>query len=175
MGTSMMLVVQKDNELKIANYFNWDGSPLSNGINILKSLKLSNIDELKRGVSKTLFFNEYETKIYLDALRKPPSQINVDIPNSIMQTSDGLIEYLCETDEKKIRLINDIESLDACNYVYFINFDNSSYEMYENHFSEYSCQKCLEICNIRYKRFERLEKFDIYNLPTLKEYKACFN
>ncbi len=132
------------------------------------------MDEFQKGLSKTLFFNEYETKIYLDALSKPVSQLTVDIPDSIMQTCDSLIEYINETEEE-IRLINDIESLDACNYVYFINFDNRSYEIYEKHFGDYSCQECLEICKVKYKRFERLKKFELYNLPTIKEYKFFFD
>jgi len=174
MGTSMMLIVQKDNELKVAQYDNWDGYPLGNGIKIFKNLKLSNINEFYKAISKTVFFNKYETKIYLDALSKPISQLTIDIPDSIMQTCDSLIEYLNET-ENNIKLINYIESLDACNYVYFINFDNRSYEIYYNHFSGYSYQKCIEICKVKYKHFERLQKFDIYNLPTIKEYKKCFD
>jgi len=174
MGTSMMLVVQKDNELKIAQYYNWDGSPLDNGINIFKNLKLLDMDEFQKALCKTIFFNEYETKIYLDALSKPISQLTVDIPDSIMQTCDSLIQYISEAEEE-IRLINDIESLDACNYVYFINFDDRTYGVYYNHFSDHMFQESLEICNIKYKYFERLQKLDLYNLPTIKEYKEYFD
>ncbi len=55
MGTSMMLVVQKDNELKIAQYYNWDGSPLDNGINIFKNLKLLDMDKFQKALCKTIF------------------------------------------------------------------------------------------------------------------------
>ena len=174
MGTSMMLVVQKENKLKLAQYDNWDGYPLDNGIEIFKNLKLSNMDKFQKTLSKILFFNEYETRIYLDALSKPVSQLSVDIPYSIMQTCDSLIEYLSEIEEE-VRLINYIESLNSCNYLYFINFDNKSYKIYKNHFSSYICQECLEISKIKYKYFERLKKFDLYNLPTIKEYKKCFD
>ena len=171
MGTSMMLVVQKDSEVKVAQYDNWDGDPLSNGIDIFKNLKLIDMDEFKEGISKIAFFDEYETKIYQDALYKPASQVTIEIPDSLMQGCASLIEYIHETDEEKIKIINYIESLDFCNYIYFVNFDNSSFKIYDNNFSDYSCQKCLRVGNIKYKHFERLAKFDLYNLPTLKKYK----
>jgi len=174
MGTSMSLVVQKDSEIKVVQYDNYDGSPLSRGMDIFKNLKLIDMGEFKERISKVRFFSEYEEKIYREAFSKRVSELTIEIPDSLMQSCASLIEYIYESDEEKIELINYMESLDFCNYIYFVNFDSSSFEIYYNHFSKYDCNKCLRVGGIKYKYFERLAKFDLYNLPTIKEYKREF-
>ena len=63
MGTRMMIIIQKDKEVKVAQYFNYDGSPLSKGLGVFKSIKLVDMSNFEKQVSKCKFFSKEESSI----------------------------------------------------------------------------------------------------------------
>jgi hypothetical protein len=174
MGTRMMFIAQKDNEIKIAQHYGYDGSPTSEGLNLFKNIKLINIDIFKEKLDNCSFFSDQESKIIRSEMSKSISELTIDIPESIMQSASSIIEYIDEIDsEEKINLLNYIQFLDNCNYIYFLNFDTNSFEVHHNNFSD-KCNKCLKVGNIRHLAFERIAQFLLSDLPTLQEYKSQF-
>ena len=169
MSTSMMLIVKKDSNIKIAQYGNYDGSPLSQGANIFKSLKSIDINAFKIKLDKCYFLEGKEEEVMKDAFNKPPSQTNIEIPDSIMEDATTIIEYI-DTIEGKIVLLNDIKDIDGCNYAYIVDFDSDKFKIYNNNFSKEIKTNYLQIGNLKYKNFELIVQFDLFDLPFWNEY-----
>ncbi len=170
----MMLIIQKDNKLKVATYGHYDGHPDSRGKDIFKNLKSIHLELFKSKLEKCSFYTEEEADIFRKEMIKPMSEVSIKIPDSVIQDSASVIEYIDESEDEKIMLTNDIDYIDSCDYVYFLNFDNNDYEIYK-WISKGESNKCLKILNIEYKNFEQIAKFDINNLPALSEYKNAIN
>jgi len=173
MGTSAMLIAKKDNKTKVLQYISMDGYISGAGIDIFKSLKLSDIDNLKNSIDKVYYFDEETQKILKEAFTKRPSEVNIEIPSILLFSCYEVIEYLNETNEEKIGVFRyDIGWFEYCNYLYVLNFDDNLFEIYYNHFSNYECKKCFRYNKeIVFKNFERIFEYNIYNLPSLKEFK----
>jgi len=169
MSTSMMLIVKKDSNIKIAQYGSYDGSPLSQGANIFKSLKSIDINAFKLKLDKCYFLEGKEEEIMRDAFNKPPSQTNIEIPISIMEEASSIIEWIDISDEK-IVLLNDIKYIDGCNYIYMVDFDSDKFKIYYNDFSKEFNEDYLEIGNLKYKSCKQIVQFDLFNLAFWNEY-----
>ena len=170
MSTRMITIIQKDNTMKVATYGHSDGDPLSRGMGIFTLLKSVDLTTLKIQLDKVAFFSKDEEEMLRKEMGKPCSQVTIEIPPSFSYDAATIIELIDENTEQQVMLLNDIEYIDSCNYVYFINFDDNNYTIYYNTFSE-KCEKCLEVLDKKYNRFEQIAEFKLDNLPTLNQYK----
>ena len=170
MGTSAVLMTKKDNKIKTLQYQSMDGYISGAGIGIFKNLKLADIDNIKK--KNIYYFDEQITQILKNNLNKRPSEVTIEIPPILLLSCADVIEYLNETNQEKIGVIEyDYEWIEFENYLYIIDFDENVFQIYENHFSDYECKNCLKIGEITFKKFERICECKLDNLPSVKQFK----
>ena len=60
MGTRHLIAVKVNDEIKVAQYGQWDGYPSGQGVDILNALRALNIENLKKCVAKCRFISSGE-------------------------------------------------------------------------------------------------------------------
>lgn len=151
MGTRSLTAIYFNNELKVAQYKQFDGYPTGLLNNLVKNLKEYNIDEIKEALSKTVLFkNEKEFNSFIK------NELDTTIIGQHPITSRGFEEiyekrknlysqlsyYDCNILEvliqvhniiDKIPLVNNISFINDslfCEWAYVIDFDKNIIEVY---------------------------------------------
>lgn len=143
MGTRHLIVVKKDNEIKVAQYGQWDGYPSGQGIDILKFLR--NKKRIKRLCDKmkiVRFIDETgKDKEFIDGYNKrcENGDKRTDEEKKWFETyitrdlGSDILYNIMESKDKEILLINNYEfgkeSL-FCEYAYFIDLDSKTLEVF---------------------------------------------
>ena len=150
MGTRhRQAVINKDGELKIQQYGQWDGYPEGQGVDILNYLRRGNLDKYQQNLDKISIITEEQ----VDRIEKDSDwdvkyhYLSRDCGSKIHKMiEDGVVEFVQHT------------SLDECNKwcegFYTIDFERGVFV------SEYN-GKVVEL--------------SINNLPTVRQYKKMFN
>ncbi len=147
MGTRNLTVVVSNQEVKIAQYGQWDGYPEGQGITILSFLQeLCRIEELKGILPKIRFQNEDDIKEQNDFLKSIGSEsgwlnkeqaekLKERYPLQHRDVGGEILEKILEFDYlPEIVLVNAYSfASDSlwCEWAYVIDLDKETFEVYE--------------------------------------------
>lgn len=174
MGTRNLTLVQLNNEIKVAQYGQWDGYPSGQGKTILNFCRDKDyLLKLKENLSHVRFFTDDEIDCFnklLDkkdeiALRKFNRYNHRDI-------AAGILKEIALSKDEEIVLVNDFEfgynSL-FCEWAYCINFDTNKLEVYEG----FNCSSLSQKQRFYREKSKRgyfgvamVKEYDLDNLPS---------
>jgi len=191
MGTRHLIVVKKDNEIKVAQYGQWDGYPSGQGVSILKFLrnkkrikKLSDKMKVVRFIDATgkdkKFIDGYNKRCENGDKRTPKEKkwfktyITRDLGSDILYN-------IIESKDKEILLENNYEfgkeSL-FCEYAYLIDLDSKTFEVFNGYNEDKMAQdkrffveKGLD-CDGQYFGIKLVKTYNFDILPTKKQFLA---
>lgn len=183
MGTRNLTLVQKDNEIKVAQYGQWDGYPSGNGIVVLDFLKTTNLDTFKERLENTKIIDEVELKeLWVDCGADPDSKfVTLDVsdkfnalhPSLSRDTGAGILDLILKS-QKKVLLTNSYNfAKDGlfCEWAYLVNLDTNELEVYVG-FNKEPLNKEERfyfdgyVSESGYTPIKLVKKYDLNNLPT---------
>ena len=135
MGTRNLTMVQLDNEIKIAQYGQWDGYPTGVGQDCVKFIKdkLSLLEDqikFKSELNKLRKATEEEIKILEDSedFKLIAPWLSRNVGSEILDLIfDGKVHYLCGNSNS---FNFGFDSL-FCEWAWFLNLDNKTLEVYK--------------------------------------------
>ena len=178
MGTRNLTLVQKDNEIKVAQYGQWDGYPEGNGVKILQFCSnRDNLTKLKVALDKVAYYNEREAEIMQKLIdtKDKKALYYFDRYNSRDIGAD-ILNVIISSDLDKIYLVNQYDfgynSL-RCEWAYLINFDTNKLEVYSGFVKQATEQsnrffREKPYCTVdgdTYYGISLLKEYDLDNLP----------
>lgn len=180
MGTRNLIVVICENEVKVAQYGQWDGYPSGQGLQVYNFLKSLDIERFKSKLKGVSFFEESElNEIYKNknALIKYPS-LNRDLGANILYAilNDSYSKKFYEDhSHKEIEVPLTVSKLENsfdfgydplfCEWAYVIDLDNIALEVYSGN------NKLSGGIDERfYKGIKLLKKYSFLDLPSEKEF-----
>lgn len=173
MGTRNLTMVQFNNEIKVAQYGQWDGYPSGQGITVLRFCKEeNNIAKLREKMPMVSFLNNEGIGEFNRLLgEKDPNalykfrlffsrDVCADILNNIIK-EDGEVQLHNQFNFGYDGLF--------CEWAYCVNLDTNKLEVY----CGYASCKCLEKTERFYNEFSRdgyygvklIKEYDLNNLP----------
>lgn len=164
MGTRNVTMVILDQDIKVAQYGQWDGYPSGQGLIILNFLKnnLDKLDFFKDKLHKLSFITKEELEA-IDDWPKSYSHFSRDVAASILNV-------IMNQDITKLKDDSDFtaDSL-MCEWAYVIDLDNNTFEVYKG----FNKTKLTEqdrfymdgYCNSGYYPVKLLVKYDLDKLP----------
>jgi hypothetical protein len=175
MGTRHLIEVVNNNEIKVAQYGQWDGYPDGQGVDILSFLsKLDNLDTFKKQLDKVRFLTTEEINLINDKLSK--REINMP-PELSRDTSAKLLPMIMEIEDDKELLLHNkhdfgYDSL-FCEWAYVIDLDKNVLEVYRGFVTEKDKQaerwhtdnKTNNNPDTSYFGVELVKSFELNNLP----------
>lgn len=173
MGTRNLTCVAIDNEIRVAQYGQWDGYPSVGGVECLDFLRSFDKEVFKSKVRASSFISDddysiLQTGVDIDTFLKNYPQFCRDIGRDILK--------LIETSPDGIKLRNSVDfAKDSlfCEWAYVIDLDNDILEVYTgfntNPLNESERFYSPDSEN-GYYAVRLFEKFDINNLPTNEEF-----
>lgn len=187
MGTRNLTVVVSDDQIKVAQYGQWDGYPEGQGATALNFLRETNLDEFKEKLKNISFFTEeeaekedemggvYDRRPYLS--RDLGAQILYAIRDGKYTRSSykGDKDYTVKVD----KLVNGFDfGYDSlfCEWVYVIDLDKGVFELYEgfnksdNIEGLWATNKSQVEGSKDYKAITRVKSFPLDSLPTEDEF-----
>lgn len=148
MGTRHLIGVVKDNQLKVAQYGQWDGYPEGQGAAVLEFLSnKENINKLTKNLSKTRFIDEDGVdKDFIESYRNNAPEWSNDPDNRTEEQVKWFKTYMsrdlgaeilfniAESKDDEILIANSEEfARDSlfCEYAYIIDLDANQLEVYK--------------------------------------------
>jgi hypothetical protein len=193
MSTKSLTMVQKNNELVVAQYGRWDGHPSGQGAVVLEfAKKISNklnLSRFEKQLKKCVYITETESrkllKSFFGSSYRYDSFITLDKSNKFKavfptlhpNTSADVLNAIYYSKDKKIYLIDSSyfagESL-FCEWAYLINLDTNQLEVYRG-FNKEPLEKSERFysmgwSNDKYYPIKLLHTYDISNLPEEKDF-----
>lgn len=177
MGTRNLTMVQKDNQIKVAQYGQWDGYPSGQGVTILEFCRdKDNIEKLNNKLNEVKFLDQNEAdKINLKL--KNNDQETMLLFNTFWSRDIGG-EILANIINKQgnIGLINKFsfgyDSL-FCEWAYCVNLDTQKLEVYvgfnEEKLNENDRFYREEVEN-GYYGVKLIKEYDLNNLPSKQDF-----
>ena len=183
MGTRNLTMVQFNNEIKVAQYGQWDGYPSGQGATILMFCSNgANLEKLKLKLEKVRFFKKGEPEEFNKKLEEKDAYTHWLYDNYNHRDIGGkILERIVESeeDEEEIVLENDYSfGYDGlfCEWAYCVNLDTNKLEVYcgcskrplgkKQRFYKEN-QKPDEY---GYHAIRMIKQFDLNNLPSLEEF-----
>ena len=182
MGTRNLTMVQFNNEIKVAQYGQWDGYPSGQGATILMFCSNgANLEKLKLKLEKVRFFKEEkEIEQFNKKLAEKDAHAHWLYDNYNHRDICGkILEKIVESEEEEIILENDYNfGYDGlfCEWAYCVNLDTNKLEVYcgcskrplgkKQRFYKEN-QKPDEY---GYHAIRMIKQFDLNNLPSLEEF-----
>jgi len=187
MGTrNLTMVIDKKNNLKVAQYGQWDGYPSGNGLKILKFCRnKDNLTALKNNLEKCIFYNNDKNfqETYNKAIDNKTLTPHQNFWFNNFQSRDVGSEILsniayCDFDKlmyNKIKLYNNMDfGKDSlfCEYAYCVNLNTnklmcfSGFNTDKEKEHEFFITKQEEVD----KEFKRLDCTKYYGIILVKEY-----
>ena len=140
MGTRNLTMVQIDNEIKVAQYGQWDGYPCGTGDTIVDFLKNVDMKKFTENVKECSFMTiEDKKKLWMDCGHDGSEFVNnkvVDIfyekyPELSRDTGANILKMI---ENKPLILESDLEFAGDslfCEWAYLINLDTGKLEIYK--------------------------------------------
>lgn len=193
MGTRHLICVVKNGEYKVAQYGQWDGYPEGQGLGILNFL----LNEMNRNVfekklSELTFLTDEEKKQrWIDfgidiekcnglVLWEDARRFNKMYPENSRNTGSDILGII-QNSNKSLKLINSIDfAKDSlfCEWAYVIDLDKNLFEVYEG-FNKKPLSPKERFYSDKnsegYYPIKLVATFSLDNLPTEKEFLACFD
>lgn len=190
MGTRSLTVVQHNNQIKVAQYGQWDGYPKGQGITLLSFLKdASKVEALKELLPKVRFQTKediQELTSFLKSIGCENGWMNIEQGNLFRNKypmhhrdvgGEILDLILLHKDSNEIILTDTYyfatDSL-WCEWAYVVDFDKNTFEVYaglntseitkEDRFFDLYKEDC------KYKPVKLIISFSLDTLPTEKEF-----
>lgn len=164
MGTRHLIEVKCNNEIKVAQYGQWDGHIEGQGENILEFLKMCDLEKFKERVSKCHFVTKQQLRqYYVDAGDKPDNKsgfVSLEVSNKLKEMHPALsrdigakVLELIYNSENGAELFDSSDFSDSCHceFLYEIDLD-----------------KNLFIC-YTHGRQNKFFEGSLYSLPTVEE------
>lgn len=138
MGTRNLTIVYKDGDYKVAQYGQWDGYPEGLGVNILKFLHDTNMDDFKYKLNKVSFLSKDENEklnSYIEGRisENPNYEWTKEFPELSRDAGGDILKIILK-EEENIKLDNYLNfAADSlfCEYAYVIDLDKNTFEVYE--------------------------------------------
>lgn len=142
MGTRNLTVVVKDNEIKVAQYGQWDGYPSGAGVEILSFVSCpNNLSNLEKALGKVRFATEQELEDHDNAAgswdkqdTRTGEQIRWFHTFATGDLGWKILTRIIETDYDEVALVDKRSFANDglfCEYAYVIDLDNRNLEVYE--------------------------------------------
>jgi len=156
MGTRHVIVVKKSEEIKVAQYGQWDGYPSCQGVAVLEFL--INKDRIKKLISnlqKCRFLDiEGKDKKFVERFNNNPTPDDMKWFNKYIIRDLGakILSAIETSTDKKIILKDEYDYMEesGCQWAYIIDFDNYTLEVQT--------------------RNRTIKTYDINNLPSNKDF-----
>jgi hypothetical protein len=177
MGTRNLTMVQKNNEIKVAQYGQWDGYPSGQGVTILDFCsKKENIEKLKKKLYEVRFLDQNEIEKINLKLKDKDHKTLVLFETFWGRNIGGEILKNIIDAQTSIGLINNFsfgyDSL-FCEWAYCVNLDTEKLEVYEG-FNEEKLNKndrfYREDLENGYYGIKLIKEYDLNNLPTKEDF-----
>ena len=183
MGTRNLTMVQFNNEIKVAQYGQWDGYPSGQGATILEFCSNGvNLEKLKLKLEKVRFFREGEPLEFNKKLEEKDAYTHWLYDNYNHRDIGGkILERIVESeeDEEEIILENEYDfGYDGlfCEWAYCVNLDTNKLEVYKG-FGKRPLGKKQRFYKENQKPDEygyyairMVKQFDLNNLPSEAEF-----
>lgn len=189
MGTRNLIIVIKNQEVKIAQYGNSSGYPEVVGLDILNFISIErNLTELTNRLSKICFMHEDDEKLYrslenkmyegnLEEMKKANEEISEKFPLVVMDFGGKFLKEIIICDYEKILLKNSINFAKNslyCEWAYVIDLDKDIFEVYKGsnllNLSENERFFFLQDKTEKYKPVKLIKSYDFKNLPNQLEF-----
>lgn len=191
MGTRHLICVVKNEEYKIAQYGQWDGYPLSQGLNILRFLRNEFIKDLFEEKLNNLSFitNEELKKEWEECGADPNSDyVTADVskehqrryPQNSRNTGYGILKIV-QNSTKPLKIMDSYtfakDSL-FCEWAYVIDLDKNTFEVYKG-FNKKPLNKTERFIDLmddesEYYPVRHIKSYSLDNLPTEDEFVEYF-
>lgn len=163
MGTRHLIEVKFNNELKVAQYGQWDGYPTGQGVRLAEFISdKSNLEKLKQNLSKCRFFDDEKDKEFLEDYNAKAPTWSSDTDNRTQNQKDWYSNFIdrdlsvevllnIASSEKNEILLKDSSSFKKdglfCEYHYLIDLDKECVFLndYEISFADFTKEKMHEI------------------------------
>lgn len=196
MGTRNLSVVIQNNEVRVAQYCQWDGYISGQGLTTLNFLRNEMNESFKDKVAKCSWISKEESKkLWVDAGADPESDmVSMDVSDRFKQNNFQLHRdcgadiYSLIQNSEGLKLQNDInfasDSL-FCEWVYVVDLDKNTFEVYKGFNKEkLSDEERFAFLNVetyeerrgedQYYPVKFIKSYDLNNLPTEEELVADF-
>ena len=193
MGTRNLIIVIKNQEVKIAQYGNSSGYPEVVGLDILNFISIErNLIELTNRLSKICFMSEDDEKLYrslenkmyegnLEEMKKANEEISEKFPLVVMDFGGKLLKEIIICDYEKMILKNSINFAKNslyCEWAYVIDLDKDIFEVYKGsnllNLSENERFFFLQDKNEKYKPVKLIKCYNLKTLPNQLEFVEQF-
>jgi hypothetical protein len=174
MGTRHVIMVVVADQIKVAQYGQWDGYPDGAGVEILYYLKKAALGKLLVGATHCQFItdseaDELDAKFALD--KEAAKQWWDGHPQLSRDVSYKILRYVSKQANKRTKLLLQDYSEFAnggvgCEHTYVIDFTTFTLEVYTGHHS-YTDAK---FPNTRLPKMKLMASYSLKNLPTTKQF-----
>lgn len=195
MGTRNLTLVQLNNEIKVAQYGQWDGYPEGNGRVVYDFIQYCNLEKFKEKLlNNTRMISKDEvSKCWIECGADPDSKwVELPVVNAFNEKYPSLgrdcgadILKLILTSDNEVLLQNDLDfAKDSlfCEWAYLLNLDTNELEVYsgfvkepldkdERFYFDGYCDKngYYPIKMIKKYKFDELPVFDVFVKDLCKE------
>lgn len=187
MGTRNLTIVKYNNEIKVAQYGQWDGYPSGNGLVVLKFLETSNMDVFRKRLDSLKWIDdETHKRLWVEAGAKPEDEfVTMDISDKFKKLNPqlsrdlgaGILDYILKSEGEL--LIQDSISFAQdglfCEWAYLVDLDENKLEVYQG-FNKEPLDKSERfycdgyVSDSGYTPIKLLKVYDLENLPTKKDF-----
>lgn len=137
MGTRNSTIVKLNDEIRVAQYGQWNGYPTGQGQTIAEFLKTVDLPKFKKQVKDLMEWTEDELKkVYKDAdadgfiTLREGEKIDKEYPELCRDHGAGILELIHNGIVKKVNLDKGFKNDNVwCEYYYEINLDNETVSM----------------------------------------------
>lgn len=178
MGTRNLTMVQSGNEIKVAQYGQWDGYPSGQGVTILNFCReKENLLKLKEKLSEVKFLDQNEIDNLNQKLNKEDAETLARFERLLSRDIGGEILKRIIDEQGEVGLINRVsfgyDSL-FCEFAYCVNLDDNKFEIYEG-FNRGKLPDTDRFYNEEpnedgYYGVRLVKEYDLNNLPTKDEF-----
>ena len=190
MGTRNLTIVVQNQEVKVAQYGQWDGYPEGQGMTILNFLKNpSKLKELKQTLPKVRFQNEGDIRIQSEFMNSIGSKdgwmnveqakkMNKEYPLHHRDVGGEILEDLLEFKELPEIVLIDSYAFAAdslwCEWAYVVDLDKNIFEIYhglnQSKLSSEDRFYSLTDTESNYFPVKIIQSFSLENLPEDEEF-----
>lgn len=177
MGTRNLTMVQKDNQIKVAQYGQWDGYPSGQGVTILEFCRdKDKIEKLNNKLNEVKFLDQNEVDKINAKLERDDEETISLFYSFFSRDIGGKILANIINKQGNIGLINKFsfgyDSL-FCEWAYCVNLDTQKLEVYvgfnEKKLNENDRFYREEVEN-GYYGVKLIKEYDLNNLPTEQDF-----
>lgn len=186
MGTRNLTMVQKNNEIVLAQYGQWDGYPTGNGLIILEFLKNNDLKKFSEKVNNLKYIeNEELQKLWQECGAEPGAQfVSMDVaeefnkkyPQLSRDTGASVLELIMNsTGELLVDNAIDFARSWSCEWGYLINLDTNELEVYTSSYDKKVSKDerfYVEGCNESDDCYPivKIASYNLSNLPSDEEF-----